>query len=131
MVKITCSSCNKPLTIDETKLPMKEVSFPCPSCKTKLTYDRSKAESDVAVASPVIDDDEDVGFGKKALIVGADKPEIRQAVKSAGFSPIHKASPTEARDYYSQELPELVILSPTTASPPPLEEMIPMTSVMP
>ena len=37
MIKIVCTSCQKPLSLDETKLPMKEVSFPCPVCKTKLT----------------------------------------------------------------------------------------------
>jgi predicted RNA-binding Zn-ribbon protein involved in translation (DUF1610 family) len=39
MIKIVCGSCQKPLSLDETKLPMKEVSFPCPSCNTQLTFD--------------------------------------------------------------------------------------------
>ena len=37
MIKITCTSCQKPLSLDESKLPMKEVSFPCPVCKTKIS----------------------------------------------------------------------------------------------
>ena len=40
MIRIVCTSCQKPLSLDETKLPMKEVSFPCPVCKTKLMVDR-------------------------------------------------------------------------------------------
>jgi len=132
MIKITCTSCSKPLTIDETKLPMKEVSFPCPSCKTKLSFDRSKpAEDEGASVAALMDDDDDVGFGKRALIIGVDKPEIRQAVKAAGYSPVHKATAVEGRDYYSQEIPGLVILSPSAPSPPPIDEMVPMTSIMP
>jgi len=49
MIKIVCTSCHKPLSLDETKLPMKEVSFPCPACKTKLTVDRRTLD-----AAPVI-----------------------------------------------------------------------------
>ena len=40
MIRITCTSCQKPLSLDETKLPMKEVAFPCPVCKVKLTVDQ-------------------------------------------------------------------------------------------
>ena len=40
MIRITCTTCQKPLSLDETKLPMQEVAFPCPVCKVKLTVDR-------------------------------------------------------------------------------------------
>jgi hypothetical protein len=40
MIRIVCTSCQKPLSIDETKLPMKEVVFPCPVCKARLSVDR-------------------------------------------------------------------------------------------
>src|SRR2546427_142553 len=43
MIKIVCTSCQKPLSLDETKLPMKEVTFPCPACKAKLSVDRRKS----------------------------------------------------------------------------------------
>ena len=49
MIKITCTNCQKPLSLDETKLPMKEVSFPCPVCKTKLTVDRRNLGASPAV----------------------------------------------------------------------------------
>ena len=48
MIKIVCTSCQKPLSLDETKLPMKEVSFPCPVCKTKLSVDRRTLENPAA-----------------------------------------------------------------------------------
>src|SRR5436189_132474 len=52
MIKIVCTSCQKPLSLDETKLPMKEVSFPCPVCKTKLTVDRRNLNAAPASAAP-------------------------------------------------------------------------------
>ena len=39
-MKITCTSCQKVLSLDETKLPMKPVLIPCPVCETKLPVDR-------------------------------------------------------------------------------------------
>jgi len=144
MIKITCTSCNKPLSIDETKLPMKEVSFPCPLCKTKLTLDRrnlAAADAPAAeAASPAGSDqpaplppeeEEDNSLDRRALLVGADSDAIRAAVRAIGYAPIYRATAAEAREYYVQEFPELVVLSPTKPSPPPLEEMIPITSVMP
>src|SRR5437764_5088784 len=92
MIKIVCPSCQKPLSLDETKLPMKEVSFPCPVCKTKLTVDRRNLEMGAAAAPPqpvapeMHDDahDDGDGFGAKALIVGNDHPALRQAAKLIG-----------------------------------------------
>ena len=51
MIKIVCTSCQKPLSLDETKLPMKEVSFPCPVCKAKLLVDRRKLGGEAAVTT--------------------------------------------------------------------------------
>src|SRR5881275_2564401 len=102
MIRIVCTSCQKPLSLDETKLPMKEVSFPCPVCKAKLAVDRRTLEGAGAPASrnpeaaaapqappapapaaqphrPDVDDGESEGFGSKALLVGNDHPALRQA----------------------------------------------------
>lgn len=40
MIRITCGSCHKPILVDETRLPMREVSFPCPACRASVTVDR-------------------------------------------------------------------------------------------
>src|SRR5437016_4322972 len=111
MIKITCTSCQKPLSLDETKLPMKEVSFPCPVCKTKLTVDRRNLEMANAAAAPAGEvhppeaAEEDDGFGAKALIVGADHPALRQAAKLIGFVPMYLPDAKQARDYFMQEFP--------------------------
>src|SRR5436190_12745430 len=98
MIKIICTSCQKPLSLDETKLPMKEVSFPCPVCKTKLTVDRRNLEMASAAAAapagevhPPEGREEEDAFGAKALIVGNDHPALRQAAKLVGFVPVHFA----------------------------------------
>ena len=139
MIKIVCSSCQKPLSLDETKLPMKEVSFPCPVCKTKLVVDRRKLEeggtaaaADVPAAMPpdsATDDDE--GFGSKAAIVGNDNPALRQAVKLIGFLPVHFPTAEKAREYYMQEYPQVVMINPPQMSPPPLEGFQPIISLTP
>src|SRR5438128_11482470 len=135
MIKIVCTSCQKPLSLDETKLPMKEVTFPCPACKTKLTVDRrtlaapsaGPASSEAAGAAS----DEDGGFGAKALIVGNDLPALRQAAKLVGFVPMHITTAQQARDYYLQEFPPVVILNPAQTTAPPLESMQPIISLTP
>jgi uncharacterized protein YbaR (Trm112 family) len=138
MIKITCTSCQKPLSLDETKLPMKEVSFPCPVCKTKLTVDRRNLEMAAAAppqpaephAAEGAGDDAD-SFGAKALIVGNDSPALRQAAKLAGFVPVHAAEGRQAREYFMQEFPPLVMLNPAQMTPPPLEAMSPIISLAP
>src|SRR5512144_1084213 len=98
MIRIVCTSCQKPLSLDETKLPMKEVAFPCPVCKTRLTVDRRTLGSDApaaqqSAAPPAApadtfdtgDSADDDGFGSKALLVGGDHPSLRQAAKLIGF----------------------------------------------
>jgi hypothetical protein len=143
MIRITCTSCQKPLSLDETKLPMREVAFPCPVCKAKLTVDRRTFES--PAASPVAvnphaaslhpgshdDDDHENDFGAKALIVGTDNPAIRQAAKLIGYLPVHHAEPVKARDFFNQELPQVVFLSPQQMTAPPLEAMGPIMSIVP
>jgi hypothetical protein len=159
MIKITCTSCQKPLSLDETKLPMKEVAFPCPVCKAKLTVDRRTlegvggAEADAPAAAPApprpvapprvpveavepagaAETAEDHGddFGAKALIVGVDHAALRQAVKLIGFLPLHYADPTKAREFYMQEFPQVVVISPQQITPPPLEAMQPIIALTP
>lgn len=154
MVKIICGACTKPLSIDETKLPMKEVSFPCPLCKTKLKIDRSQlpANSDephraevagggapppqpvspTAAPQPVpsaASTDHAPAGASKALIVGENSPELQQAVTALGFVAVHRATPAEGRDYFVQEFPEVVLLAPPAISQPPMDELTPMTSI--
>src|SRR5437660_1982361 len=138
MIKIVCTSCQKPLSLDETKLPMKEVTFPCPACKTKLTVDRRKLEGAPApvpgassdAAAPAAEEDEG-GFGAKALIVGNDSPALRQAAKLIGFQPVFMPTAQQARDYYMQEFPAVVILNPQQTTAPPLEAMQPIIALAP
>lgn len=149
MIKIVCSSCQKPLSLDETKLPMKEVAFPCPVCKARLVVDRRNLEGAGAAAPPLAapsadaphapvpahDDaqhhEDDDGFGSRAMIVGADHPALRQAAKLIGFLPTYYATATEAREFLMQEFPKVVIISPGQLTPPPLEAMQPVISLMP
>jgi predicted RNA-binding Zn-ribbon protein involved in translation (DUF1610 family) len=130
MIRITCTSCQKPLSLDETKLPMREVSFPCPVCKAKLTVDRSKLESAEAPAAEAPhasqaahDDNHENDFGAKAVIVGKDDAALRQAAKLVGFLPVVHADAARARDYLMQESPQLVFIHPPQLTPPPLEGM--------
>jgi len=134
MVTVTCTSCHKPLSIDETKLPMKEVGFPCPVCKTKLKIDRrtlaAAATPEPAPPQvPAAADEED--FSTKALLAGADSPAIRQAARTLGFEVTHFPTVEACRDFYLQEYPSLVLLHPTQLTPPPLAEMQPVTSLTP
>ena len=145
MIRITCTSCQKPLSLDETKLPMREVSFPCPVCKARLTVDRRALEgggeqaapapappAPSAPAAPHDDDDDHVNaFGEKAIILGADDAAVRQAAKLVGFLPVYFAEPQKARDFYMQEFPRVVFIHPAQMAPPPLETMAPMISLLP
>jgi hypothetical protein len=137
MIKIVCTSCQKPLSLDETKLPMKEVSFPCPVCKAKLTVDRRNLEMSAAAAAPPqqaapdeAHDDGD-GFGAKALIVGNDHPALRQAAKLIGCIPLHMPTAAQAREFFVQEYPPVVMLNPAQVTAPPLESMQPIVSLTP
>ncbi|HSY50219.1 MAG TPA: zinc-ribbon domain-containing protein [Thermoanaerobaculia bacterium] len=140
-MKITCTSCQKTLSLDETKLPMKPVLVPCPVCQTKLPVDRRNLEMAGAAAqaaapqhaadAPAAAHEEDEGFGAKALIVGNDHPALRQAAKLIGYMPIVIASPKEARDYFMQEYPPLIMLNPVQVTPPPLADFAPIISLAP
>jgi hypothetical protein len=142
-MKITCTSCKKTLSLDETKLPMKPVLVPCPVCQTKLPVDRRNLEMAGAVAAsqeaapplapavPAQAHEEEDGFGAKALIVGNDHPALRQAAKLIGFMPMVIASPKEARDYFMQEYPPVVMLNPAQVAAPPLTDFAPIIALTP
>ena len=138
MIKIVCTSCQKPLSLDETKLPMeREVTFPCPVCKTKLTVDRRNLAMAAAAPQPVAPethdgahDDRD-GFGAKALIVGSDHPALRQAAKLIGCIPLHVPTAQQAREFFVQEYPAVVMLNPAQITAPPLEAMQPIVALTP
>jgi predicted RNA-binding Zn-ribbon protein involved in translation (DUF1610 family) len=137
MIKIVCTSCQKPLSLDETKLPMKEVSFPCPVCKTRLSVDRRNLPGEAAHDTPFTEmggeahhDDED-GFGAKAAIVGADSPALRQALKLIGFLPMYFATAQAARDFFNQEAPQVIMIHPAQMTPPPLQDFAPIISLLP
>ena len=144
MIKITCTNCQKPLSLDETKLPMKEVSFPCPVCKTKLAVDRRNMGAAGAAPAPVAaaaapiaadvddeSDDHENEFGAKAFIVGSDSPALRQAAKLIGFLPVHLPSAELARDRYLQDTPQVIMLNPAQMTAPPLEAMAPIIGLAP
>lgn len=143
MIRITCTNCQKPLSLDETKLPPnKEVAFPCPVCKERITVDSRKLQNpaeaaQAPAAAPVPqpahhdDDDHENEFGSKALIVGADHPLVRQSAKLIGYLPVHHADPAKAREFFNQELPQVVFVNPQPMTPPPLETMGAIMSIVP
>lgn len=126
MIVIHCSSCRKPLSIDETKLPMQEVSFPCPACSRKLTVDR-RGLADSPAAAQV----EGVDLTAACLVVGNPDPAVMDAVSALGFRPQHVESPEEGRDFFLQEFPSLIVLRPSQVTIPPLSDMLPITSMNP
>lgn len=150
MIRIVCTSCQKPLSIDESKLPMKEVAFPCPVCKARLSVDRRNlggTPPEAAFVPPASEErpaqstplpategqyssaDLDNEYGHRALIVGVDHPALRSAAASIGLQPVHMATAEQAREYYLHEFPSVVILSPAQLTAPPLESMQPLISV--
>ena len=139
MIRITCTNCQKPLSLDETKLPPREVSFPCPACKAKVVIDgRAYAPAAAAAAAPAApapaggdDDQHENEFGEKAIIVGVDDAALRQAAKLVGFLPVFFADPKKAREFYMQEFPQMVFIHPAEMTPPPLDAMAPIISLVP
>lgn len=159
MIRIHCNACHRPILVDETKLPMREVTFPCPACKTALNVDRRTlgqgAPGPAAVPGPAPapppaprpaanplppqssapPPDEDAiledDLAAKALIVGVDSPVARQAAETLGFLPVHLPTVEACRDYYMQEYPPVVFLCPAQLTRPPLEDMAPMTNIGP
>jgi hypothetical protein len=158
MIRIHCNACHRPILVDEAKLPMREVTFPCPACKSALTVDRRTATQETAAAPPAgaasapsvprkpaqtplapqasappeesdaILEDD---LAAKALIVGTDSPSARQAAEALGFSPVHFPTVAAGREYYLQEYPPLVFLCPAQLSRPPLEDLAPITNIGP
>jgi hypothetical protein len=158
MIRIHCNACHRPILVDEAKLPMREVIFPCPACKAALTVDRRNLAQAAAAPTPVASpappappklasplppqasappsDEESQAIleddlAAKALIVGVDNPAARQAAEALGFQPVHFATVEACRDYYLQEYPALVFLCPATMTRPPLEELAPITNIGP
>ncbi|HUR83198.1 MAG TPA: hypothetical protein VM733_20745 [Thermoanaerobaculia bacterium] len=131
MIRITCSSCQKPLSLDETKLPPREVSFPCPVCKAKIIVDGSKLAAPAAETEPDDDHDHENELGSKAIIVGTDDAALRNAARLVGLLPVYYADPARAREFYLQEFPQLVLVHPAQMAAPPLEPMNPIISLVP
>ena len=145
MIKITCTNCQKPLSLDETKLPPREVAFPCPVCKAKVIVDGRNYAAGAAAPAPAPagtpapasaatdedQDDHENEFGSKALIVGADHPALRQAAKLIGYLPIYQPDLAKAREYIVQENPQVIFVHPQQVTPPPLESMWPVLSITP
>jgi hypothetical protein len=144
MARITCGSCQKPVSFDEARLPFQPVTFPCPSCKAPLTVDRrTLMPSPVSAASetsfgpppepppqpPVEAPEPEDDLGDKALIVGVDSPVLRQAVREIGYQPVFFPTVEAGRDFYLQEYPPVVILHPGQLTRPPLADLQPITSL--
>ena len=139
MIRIHCNACHRPILVDETKLPMREVTFPCPACKAPMTVDRrtlapaapvAPAETPAAPVSPEVPEEED-DLGPKALIVGMDSPALRQAARDLGLQPVFFSTVEAGRDFFQEKLPRVVFLSPTQLTRPPLAEMQPLTALSP
>ena len=160
MIRIHCNACHRPILVDEAKLPMREVIFPCPACKAALAVDRRNlsqaAAAPAASPSPPVSpapqkpaanplppqasapppEEESQAIleddlAAKALIVGVDSTPARQAAEALGFQPVHFATVEACRDYYLQEYPSLVFLCPAHITRPPLEELAPITNIGP
>ena len=69
--------------------------------------------------------------GAKALIVGVDHPALRQASKLVGYLPVFHADAAKAREFFNQEIPQIVFLHPAQMTAPPLEAIAPIVSVIP
>jgi phage FluMu protein Com len=132
MVKITCGHCSKIIQLDEAKIGTRVVTFPCPVCKTNISVDGRTSPPAVTTAEPPPhQENHENDFGEKALIVGADDPALRQAVKLIGYLPVHQVDAKGAREYYMQEFPRVVIIHPAQLTPPPLDAMSPIISLVP
>lgn len=128
MIKINCGHCGKSIQLDEAKIGARVVTFPCPACKNNITVD---GRAGAAEAPAPQHEDHENEFGEKALIVGADDPALRQAVKLIGFLPVHQAEAPKAREYYMQEFPQVVLIHPAQLTPPPLDAMSAIISLVP
>lgn len=139
-MRIPCPTCQRPISFDENRLPLREVTFPCPACKAPVTFDRRSLASPAAPepapepAVPLPEETERLDedhLDAKALLVGADSPALRQAARTLGFQAVHVPTAEAARDLYLQDYPPLVLLSPAQLTRPPLAEMQPLTGLSP
>jgi hypothetical protein len=141
-MRIPCPACQRPISFDENRLPLREVTFPCPACKAPVTFDRRTIASPAApvleepasvepALEPAVEENHLDDDAKRALLVGADSPALRQAARTLGFQATHVPTAEAARDLYLQEYPPLVLLSPAQLTRPPLAEMQPLTGLAP
>ena len=56
---------------------------------------------------------------------------LRQAAKLIGFMPVYFQTAEQAREYYMQEYPPVVMINPPQMTAPPLEAMNPIISLTP
>lgn len=90
MIRIHCNACHRPILVDETKLPMREVSFPCPACKAALTVDRrnpGQAAQAPVTASPAV-----------STPSGAPPPAAPKPAPPTPLAPQASAPPPEESD---------------------------------
>ena len=92
MIRIHCNACHRPILVDEAKLPMREVIFPCPACKAALTVDRRNLGA--AAAAPAA-----------APAAGTPGPASPAAQKSAA-SPLPPQASSPPPDEESQAILE-------------------------
>jgi hypothetical protein len=135
MIRVTCATCQKPVAIDETRLPLQPVTFPCPACKAPMTVDRRTLAPAAAAEAPAplvpaadLPEQED-DLGPKALIVGVDSPALHQAARDIGLPPVFFPTVEAGRDFYQEKYPPVVFLSPTQLTRPPLAEMQLLTAL--
>lgn len=135
MIRITCAACQKPFSLDETRLPLQPVTFPCPACKAPVTVDRrtlapaAPAEAPApATPDPALPEEGD-DLRPRALIVGADSPALRQAAQDIGLQPVFFPAVDAARDFFHEKYPPVVFLAPAQLTRPPLVEMQPLTAL--
>ncbi|HYU31832.1 MAG TPA: hypothetical protein VEW48_06690 [Thermoanaerobaculia bacterium] len=140
MIRITCGACQKPVSVDEARLPFQPVTFPCPGCKAPITIDRRTlapaapsappaAPEPLAAPAPDLPEEDEDHISAKALIVGADSPALRQAARDIGLQPVFFPTVEAGRDYYQEKFPTVVFLSPAQLTRPPLAEMQLLTSL--
>jgi hypothetical protein len=93
MIRIHCNACHRPILVDETKLPMREVTFPCPACKSALTVDRRNAGQAAAVppgAAPAA--------SPAATLPGVPPPAPPKPAPATPLAPQSSAPPPEESD---------------------------------
>jgi predicted RNA-binding Zn-ribbon protein involved in translation (DUF1610 family) len=130
MVRLTCPSCSRPLSVDEAKLPMREVNFPCPSCGAAVRFDRRSVEAESSDPHPpgLLPGEEN---GERAVVIGPESAPLREALQKSGFHPQFAADLAAARELLAREQTRLVVLAPGRLPPPPLQEMAPLLSMPP